>query len=266
MLRLDAVSVDSFPFATGNVEIKNNNFDLDPYKITTGRLSGGGFLKGPEDITGEYAPLSTYLSGWFGISFRNYSGFADIENNTFQNTYSPIYYGDYYGSGYVWNPQWNAPYNGGLIDNNIIIGGIDETGTLGVHEYNPKIGTNWKKVKLNTCTSTSGYVIESQTSKFIYFDIPDESQIDSENGNLLLIEIDFSNDDDFSEKLSFTLSDCQVFNPATGNWIECPADGLDIAVASSKIRIGKHPENYLNCRYRWKTTNGDIGSYKTVII
>jgi hypothetical protein len=120
--------------------------------------------------------------------------------------------------------------------------------------------------EIPTSKAVFDLVTASAGSKFIYFDIPDESQIDSENGNLLLIEIDFSNDDDFSEKLSFTLSDCQVFNPATGNWIECPADGLDIAVANSKIRISKQSGNYLNCRYRWKTTNGDIGSYKTAII
>jgi hypothetical protein len=120
--------------------------------------------------------------------------------------------------------------------------------------------------EIPTSKAVFDLVTASAGSKFIYFDIPDESQIDSENGNLLLIEIDFSNDDDFSEKLSFTLSDCQVFNPATGNWIECPADGLDIAVANSKIRISKQSGNYLNCRYRWKTTNGDIESYKTAII
>ena len=120
--------------------------------------------------------------------------------------------------------------------------------------------------EIPTSKAVFDLVNASAGSKFIYFDIPDESQIDSENGNLLLIEIDFSNDDNFSEKSSFTLSDCQVFNPATGNWIECPADGLDIAVANSKIRISKQSGNYLNCRYRWKTTNGDIGSYKTAII
>ena len=99
---------------------------------------------------------------------------------------------------------------------------------------------------------------------FIYFDVPDESQINA--GDRLLLEIDFDNADDFSSKVSFSQADCQLFNPATGNWISIPQDGIDLAMASSKLRFPMPEISYSNCRYRWKVVDGTVGSYCTAII
>ena len=99
---------------------------------------------------------------------------------------------------------------------------------------------------------------------YIYFDVPDESQINA--GDRLLLEIDFDNADDFSSKVSFSQADCQLFNPATGNWISIPQDGIDLAMASSKLRFPMPEISYSNCRYRWKVVDGTVGSYYTAII
>ena len=99
---------------------------------------------------------------------------------------------------------------------------------------------------------------------YIYFDVPDESQINA--GDRLLLEIDFDNADDFSSKVSFSQADCQLFNPATGNWISIPQDGIDLAMASSKLRFPMPEISYSNCRYRWKVVDGTVGSYCTAII
>ena len=117
---------------------------------------------------------------------------------------------------------------------------------------------------MNDITDFNIGEVSSRGLNYIYFDVPDESQINA--GDRLLLEIDFDNADDFSSKVSFSQADCQLFNPATGNWISIPQDGIDLAMASSKLRFPMPEISYSNCRYRWKVVDGTVGSYYTAII
>ena len=117
---------------------------------------------------------------------------------------------------------------------------------------------------MNDITDFNIGEVSSRGLNYIYFDVPDESQINA--GDRLLLEIDFDNADDFSSKVSFSQADCQLFNPATGNWISIPQDGIDLAMASSKLRFPMPEISYSNCRYRWKVVDGTVGSYCTAII
>ena len=101
---------------------------------------------------------------------------------------------------------------------------------------------------------------------YIYFDVPGESEV--EKSDFLLIEIDFANNDNFADCVSFTLADCMVFNAAEGVWITPPADGLGFAFCSSKIRLAVPDGDYTLCRYRWKYADDAYvkSSYKVAII
>jgi len=65
---------------------------------------------------------------------------------------------------------------------------------------------------------------------YIYIDIPEDQM---EPIDFLTLNIEFANEDDFSDSISFDLTDCQVFNPAAGTWVtikddEELKDGLSI--------------------------------------
>jgi hypothetical protein len=45
-----------------------------------------------------------------------------------------------------------------------------------------------------------------------------------------------------------------------------PENGINYAMASSKLRLAMPDTNYKNCRYRWKVLGGVTGSYITAII
>lgn len=100
----------------------------------------------------------------------------------------------------------------------------------------------------------------------IYFDVPSEDELES--SDFLLIEIDFANNDNFADCVSFTLADCMVFNAAEGVWITPPADGLGFAFCGSKIRLAVPDGDYTLCRYRWKYADDAYvkSSYKVAII
>lgn len=101
---------------------------------------------------------------------------------------------------------------------------------------------------------------------YIYFDTPSSDELES--SDFLFIEIDFSTDDNFTHSISFSLSDCMVFNSATGLWITPPADGLGLAFCGSKIRLAVPDGDYTLCRYRWKYADDAYikSSYKVAII
>ena len=60
-------------------------------------------------------------------------------------------------------------------------------------------------------------------------------------------------------------SSCQVFNNATGNWIDFPPDGLSIAFAGSQVRfkLDELSSYYTNGRYNWQS-DLLVGSYNPI--
>lgn len=101
---------------------------------------------------------------------------------------------------------------------------------------------------------------------YIYINTPTDAELERED--LVLVEIDFANNEDFSDKVSFALTDCWVFNPATGVWEAPSASGLSLSYCNSMLRL-KYPEtSYTLCRYRWKYTDNSYikGSYNIALI
>ena len=191
---------------------------------------------------------------------------------------------------YVVNTLKSGTSNGYTIADSVIdtysevAGGTTYSGSDGISLKGTVFSIDWTKVAAKSHTH-SGYAASSHTHdgyalakhshaaadisglktglNYIYFDVPDESQINAEDR--LYIEIDFANADDFSDAVGFNQDACQVFNPATGSWIDFPASGIDIAMAASKVRMKIPEESFINCRYRWSTGNGFAGSFNTVI-
>lgn len=109
-------------------------------------------------------------------------------------------------------------------------------------------------------------VSEGKGLSYIYINTPSDTELERED--FVLVEIDLANNEDFSDKVSFTLMDCWVFNPATGVW-EAPSEsGLSLSYCNSMLRL-KYPEtSYTLCRYRWKYTDNSYikGSYNIALI
>ena len=92
---------------------------------------------------------------------------------------------------------------------------------------------------------------------YIYVKTPKESDVDI--NDILTVTIELSDNDSFGTVKTYTHKDCQLFNPATGLWIDCPAEGIDIAMTDSVLRFTPDVV-YNNCRYRW-AANGVEGSW-----
>ena len=109
-------------------------------------------------------------------------------------------------------------------------------------------------------TATSGSL------PYVYYDVPNSDEVES--SDFLLIEIDFADNANFENCVSFGLSDCTAFNPAEGVWVTPPAEGLGIAFCGSKIRLATPEGDYTLCRYRWKYADDAYvkSSYKVAII
>lgn len=51
------------------------------------------------------------------------------------------------------------------------------------------------------------------------------------------LNIYFADNDQFTDAVQFTHKDCDIFNPATGLWMTCPEQGVDVAMSDSLVRI-----------------------------
>lgn len=83
----------------------------------------------------------------------------------------------------------------------------------------------------------------------------------------LLVQIELSKSILFTadDSVSVSLSGCEVFNQATGNWIPFPEEGVGIAFADSQIRflLDENLFNYTNGRYKWSSSDSE-GSYQPI--
>ena len=83
----------------------------------------------------------------------------------------------------------------------------------------------------------------------------------------IFVNIELSETDLFSDEtlVKIPTSSCQVFNNATGNWIDFPNDGLGMAFAGSQVRFKLDEFNtlYTNGRYNWQSELS-VGSYNPI--
>jgi hypothetical protein len=139
-----------------------------------------------------------------------------------------------------------------------------------VHDIEARENIKELKTRISSLESSGGgsnvTVSGGKGLSYIYINTPSDAELERED--FVLVEIDLANNEDFSDKVSFALTDCWVFNPATGIWEVPSASGLSLSYCNSMLRL-KYPESsYTLCRYRWKYTDNSYikGSYNIALI
>lgn len=108
-------------------------------------------------------------------------------------------------------------------------------------------------------TSDGPRWVDLEMRQYLQVRIPTPTNM-TEKDIYYTLRVEFSNNEDFSDPVIYTENDCQVFNPATGLWIDCPEDGVDISMSESFLRLKQgYWAPYI--RYRWSLFGGQHGPW-----
>lgn len=108
-------------------------------------------------------------------------------------------------------------------------------------------------------TSKGPRWVDLEMRQYLQVRIPTPTNM-TEKDLYYTLRVEFSNNEDFSDPVVRTENDCQVFNPATGLWINCPEDGVDISMSESFLRLKQgYWAPYI--RYRWSLFGGQPGPW-----